>query len=234
MRKMIALGMGLGILLVSGALWLAAGHDSEAMLPPATTSAAGAAAGRDSEEMARQADETTTAISAEEFPPITQKFHALYDYGSLTVAGQTAYSDVIVVGEVVKIDPARWNSPDGKSWIPADPLVIPWVFRTFWVQPIEVVKGRPTISGPIPFFVHGGTEGEASAPVDVGETVLVFGWVAPKNTATDGYWPEGYLAIVDEYSIYRPEGNQFTNGVADPYIGVVTLDEVRQLVARGE
>ncbi len=240
MHKLIALGVTLGVLLVAGTLWAAAGRSSEATPQQADTNATWATAGGDSEATPQQAGTTTTVISAEEFPPIlaTPGMEIDYDPYFLTVVGQTEHSDLIVVGEVVQIDPARWNSPDGKRWIPEDTLVVPLIFRTFWVQPTEVLKGSPTASGPLPFFVHGGIEGEASAPVDVGETVLVFGREAPKNTATDGYWPEGYQAVADENGIYQPDEDQFVRwggrGGSHSEWEITTLDQLRQLVASGE
>ncbi len=210
MRKLIALGLTLGILLVAGTLWVTAGRDSQAT--------------------PQQADTNVAATNEEEFPRLTQQTEFLYDKDAGNVSTQTAHSDIVVVGKVVKIDPARWNSPDGKYWIPPDP-VVPWLFRTFWVEPTEVLKGSPTDSGPIPFFLVDGVEGVADGPVDVGETVLVFGYESEQNTATDGYWPIGYKPNVGEYSIYKPDGDRFINGDRDPLVGITTLDQVRQLVA---
>ncbi len=230
MRKLLALGLTLGILLVAGTLWAVAGRSSEARPQQADANATWAAAGGDSQATPQSAGTTATVIREEEFLPITQEIHSLIDPSYLPVSAQTKHSDVIVVGKVVKVDPARWNSPDGKDWIPADSMVMRVIFRTFWVQPTEVLKGKPTAGEPLPFFVRGGTEGEASAPVGIGDTVLVFGREASRNPAQDGYWPEGYRVNIDEYSIFEPDGDHFTNGSTDPLFGITTLDQVRRLV----
>jgi len=42
-------------------------------------------------------------------------------------------ADIVVYGKVTKIDPARWNSPDGKYWEPNDPsgMSVARIYRTY-------------------------------------------------------------------------------------------------------
>lgn len=167
---------------------------------------------------------------------VSQEVNSFYAPDALNVDTQVRHSDIVLVGKVVRVDPARWNSPDGKSWTPTDPLVAPLLFRTFYVEPTEVLKGTSAYGTPVPFMVLGGTEGERGGPVNVGDVVLVFGRDRSTDTAKDGHWPKGYRANVDEFSIYAQDGDVFANevGQADPKVGKTTLDQVRGLVTATE
>jgi hypothetical protein len=67
-----------------------------------------------------------------------------YDLAALTIAAQAKTSDIVVVGKVVSVDPARWNSPDGKSWSPPEEEASPIVYTTFYVEPVEILRGTAT------------------------------------------------------------------------------------------
>jgi hypothetical protein len=58
-------------------------------------------------------------------------------------------AELIVYGTVVKVDPARWNSVDGRPPAPDDNPVI---YTTFYVQPSEV-RGTPRFGTPVAMMV---------------------------------------------------------------------------------
>jgi hypothetical protein len=73
-------------------------------------------------------------------PPLA---HAALAVEQLTIERQTARSDIIVVGNVVRVDKARWNGSGGKKpgQLSCLPDVMPIVYSTFYVEPSQVLKG---------------------------------------------------------------------------------------------
>ena len=111
---------------------------------------------------------------------------ASWAYGTRTIKTQTETAEIIAVGEVTKVDPARWNSPDGKQWEPKEEGSLAMVYTTFYVQPTRLLKGESKFGTPIPFRVVGGIIGDtgqaANAGADAkfstiasGQQVIVFG-----------------------------------------------------------
>jgi hypothetical protein len=100
-------------------------------------------------------------------------------------------ADIVVYGLVVKIDPGRWNSADGKYWQPNDPsgMSVAAIYRTYYVQPAEILKGTPKWATPVAFMVVGGTGNQTTGPVSVGDTVLVIGTDYPALYG-DVYWKD--------------------------------------------
>ena len=80
---------------------------------------------------------------------------ACWDPDSLTVERQTQETDLIIVGEIVQIDPSAWNSPDGEQWQPPEEATLPIVYTTFYIKPTQVLKGEPQWGVPVAFRVTG-------------------------------------------------------------------------------
>jgi hypothetical protein len=83
-------------------------------------------------------------------PPLA---HAALAVEQLTIERQTARSDIIVVGNVVRVDKARWNGSGGKKpgQLSCLPDVMPIVYSTFYVEPSQVLKGVQRWGAPIAF-----------------------------------------------------------------------------------
>ncbi len=147
---------------------------------------------------------------------------ALPAWDVLTIERNTALAEIIVVGEVTRVDPARWNGSGGKkpgplscaSW---DPMV----YATFYVKPTEVLKGVPQWGTPVAFRLEGGipvdgtTNGlMATLPtwedggggvtlLSRGDTVVVFGQVAGDRYGGGVYDPAGaYWLTMGDSSLW--------------------------------
>ena len=106
-------------------------------------------------------------------------------------------SDIIAVGEIVKIDPPRWNSPDGEQWRPREEQTLAVLYTTFYVEPTALLKGTPKWGTPIAFRIQNGVVG-GDADLSLGDKVVAFG-------ASDGRYGPG--------AVYQPAGAYWlTNG----------------------
>lgn len=167
-----------------------------------------------------------------------------YLTGTFTLPRQVEYADIIVYGVVTDVLPGRWNSPDGSGdWQgpkPEDASIALVIYRTFYVEPIETLKGRPAFGTPVAFITEGGVEGKISGPVDKGDRVLVFGQY--DQTLYGGIWPEdAYHSTHGEWSIFKETDSVLTNlfvlggsenQIADKGFDRVTLEDVRAEIAR--
>jgi len=107
--------------------------------------------------------------------------------GDLKIMEQV--SSLIVVGKIVQLPSAHWNTPGGvqpeggplSAYVPYGPVV----YSTYLVQPTQYLKGSSDFGEPIPFATEGGTvQDEKGIPVDYalnelpaageGSIVLVF------------------------------------------------------------
>ncbi len=105
---------------------------------------------------------------------------ANYLGGTFPLPAQVWFADIIVYGVVTDVLPGRWNSPDGTQWQgPNDASTASVIYRTFYVEPIEILKGQPAFGAPVAFMAEGGIKGEISGPVNTGDTVLVFARYEP-------------------------------------------------------
>jgi hypothetical protein len=132
----------------------------------------------------------------------------------LPLEGQE-HADIIVYGKVTKIDPGRWNSPDGNAWdlknykdnTPNDTSddPIPVIYRTYYVEPTETLKGTPKWGTPIVFIVDGGTEQETVGPVSVGDTVMILAidYQSRGGRGSNVYWKkDAYFAINGDSNVF--------------------------------
>ncbi len=167
---------------------------------------------------------------------------ASYLGGTFTLPAQVGFADIIVYGVVTDVLPGRWNSPDGTQWQgPNDASTASVIYRTFYVEPIEILKGQPAFGAPVAFMAEGGIKGEISGPVNTGDTVLVFARYEPN--AYGGTWlTDAYRSTHGEWSIFKETDSVLTNlfvlggwenQIADEGFDRVTLEDVRAEVAGG-
>lgn len=144
---------------------------------------------------------------------------ASWAYGTRTLETQTELAEIVVMGEVTKVDPARWNSPDGQEWMPADEGSLALVYTTFYVRPEKILKGASKFGEPVPFRVVGGIIGDATqipagdnakfASIAPGQQVVVFG-ADDGRYGPEGYWfPAAYWLLSDVNSMWRLEGGKY-------------------------
>lgn len=163
------------------------------------------------------------------------------------VENQVRRAEIIVHGVVTRIDPSRWNSPDGKPWSPDEGTAMPVAYTTFYVEPIAVLKGTSKWPSPIPFRFAGGTFGPdreqiAAAGVEglfnlkVGDKVILFGVDEARYGKGAVYAPPAYWVWADALSLFVPKRGDATGafvslaGVDDPTIGETSEAQIRSLV----
>lgn len=115
-------------------------------------------------------------------------------------------AELIVYGEVVKVDPARWNTPDGRqpTHAPRSADDNPVIYTTFYVQPTEM-KGTPRFGTPIAIMVPYHDELLAE-----GDEVLVFAEYG--ETWGPGTWKQdAYFSVEEARGIYMKVGEQYPN-----------------------
>lgn len=159
-----------------------------------------------------------------------------WDLPNMTIDHWANAAEVVVLGTVVKIDPPRWNTRDGR---PArqggdDPERI--VYQTFYVEPSETLKGRPQWGTPIAFrgvFWNSPTGGGRFA---VGDTVVAFGYLDPKLYGGGVYQPaEAYWLISGQNSLWvKEDRNYVTQGtVGNRDEQSLDLDELKGRIREG-
>jgi hypothetical protein len=110
-------------------------------------------------------------------------------------------AELIVYGTVVKVDPARWNSPDGRQPVRDDN---PIIYSTFYVQPTKVM-GTPRFGTPIAIMVPYHDELLAE-----GDEVLVFAEYG--EVWGPGTWKrDAYFSEEEVRGIYMKVGEQYLN-----------------------
>jgi hypothetical protein len=146
-----------------------------------------------------------------------------------SIGGQSGLSDLVVSGVVSRMDEPRWNSPDGKQWREQNEASLPLVYETFYVEPIEVLKGTPKWGTPVAFRVWVNTT-EGAPTLAVGDRVVAFGelFAEPAGSKAvyqpaDAYWLTGnnYGLWVERGGLYRNEGGM--TGVTG---GALTLKDL--------
>ena len=176
----------------------------------------------------------STSTSPSSTEPLSMRIESSVDKNAVLPAAQAKTADIVVYGTVTKIDPGRWNSVDGKAWTAANDASAPVVYTTFYVEPITVLKGKPSFGTPIAFMSPGGTEGRTDGSVEIGQEVIVFG---DYNQALYGdvYWnKEAYFPQTIDYSIFVKKADGTLANVADPQsadLSGFTVDEMSKIVA---
>ena len=115
-------------------------------------------------------------------------------------------AELIVYGTVVKVDPARWNTPDGlqPTHAPRSADDNPVIYTTFYVQPAEM-KGTPRFGTPIAIMVPYHDELLAE-----GDEVLVFAEYG--DMWGPGTWKQdAYFSVEEVRGIYMKVGEQYLN-----------------------
>ena len=122
-----------------------------------------------------------------------------YDLPRMTIEDWTNASDLVVAGTVVKVDPPRWNSDDGKPWKPRgedDPMAV--VYQTFYVQPEETLKGAPQWGTPVAFRAVWWNSPSGGGPLSVGDLAVAFGQPDPEPQGGGVDQPEDADRLISE------------------------------------
>ena len=115
-------------------------------------------------------------------------------------------AELIVYGTVVKVDPAQWNTPDGRqpTHAPQSADDNPVIYTTFYVQPTEI-RGTPRFGTPVAIMVPFHDELLAE-----GDEVLVFAEYG--ETWGPGTWKQdAYFSVEEVRGIYMKVGEQYLN-----------------------
>jgi len=115
-------------------------------------------------------------------------------------------AELITYGAVVKVDPARWNTPDGRQPAHARQSADdnPVIYTTFYVQPTEI-RGTPRFGTPIAIMVPYHDELLAE-----GDEVLVFAEYG--EMWGPGTWKQdAYFSVEEVRGIYMKVGEQYLN-----------------------
>ncbi|MDA8216823.1 MAG: hypothetical protein M0Z94_04315 [Dehalococcoidales bacterium] len=161
----------------------------------------------------------------------------------LVTTRQFAEADIVLLGTIEKVDAARWNSPDGKEWKPADTIAEPMPYTTIYVAPSEIVKGNPKFGTPVAVRFAGGAVGPNSQAMsaqiglpdlEVGTEVLVFGKDEQRYGPGAVYTPAGYWLLSDMHSLFQRDGAQYLSvaGVRKADTGIVNLEELRRMAGK--
>jgi len=143
-----------------------------------------------------------------------------WDPDSLTVERQTQEADLIIVGEIVQVDPSAWNSPDGKQWQPPEEVTLPIVYTTFYIKPTRVLKGEPRWGVPVAFRVTGPIAPPADnalglssrLSMGVGDKIVAFGGLEDRYGPGGVYKPaEAYWLTMEENSIWTEQDGNYVN-----------------------
>lgn len=148
---------------------------------------------------------------------------AAYDPEALTLKNLVKQSDIVVVGEIVKVDPARWNNATNTEWTPTQGTDnLPLVYTTFYVEPEQILEGTPKWGEPIAFRTVGGTVTGTDTPADrvetgnlslgVGDRVFLLGTSKQFYGSEPVYQPaDAYWLTLDENGVWRLQDDQFVN-----------------------
>jgi len=159
----------------------------------------------------------------------TMTIEASVSKNAVMPEAQAKYSEIIVYGTVTSVAPGRWNSSDGKVWTPAKETDTPVIYGTFYVEPIQVLKGEPRFGTPVAFMIPGGTEGVIGGPVAVGDRVIVFGRYM-QQLYGDVYWDrEAYFPQSMEYSIYVENADGKLTNLGDQHLAALNDMTVEQM-----
>jgi hypothetical protein len=168
-------------------------------------------------------------------PDVSTTVVVEWDRDHLTIEKTVEDSDIIAAGEIVKIDPPRWNSRDGEQWRPREEQTMAVLYTTFYVEPTALLKGTPEWGTPIAFRIQNGVVG-GDADLSVGDRVVAFG-------ASDGrYGPGGVYQPADAYwltngnnSVWIQEGGTgvYRNPgyTKDPAEASLSLEELEARIA---
>ncbi len=160
-----------------------------------------------------------------------------YDLPHMTIEDWTNASDLVVAGTVVKVNPPRWNSDDGKSWKPRgenDPMAV--VYQTFYVQPEEILKGAPQWGTPVAFRAVWWNSPSGGGPLSVGDLVAAFGQVDPERYGGGEYQPaDAYWLMSEKNSLWVKQGDDYVNQgiLKDEAERTLTLDELKTRMREG-
>ncbi|MBN1320264.1 MAG: hypothetical protein JXA87_05400 [Thermoleophilia bacterium] len=160
-----------------------------------------------------------------------------YDPAYLAIAAQAGASDIVVAGTVLREDPTRWNSADGKR--SGEGAL---AYTTFYVEPVGMLQGTPAWGTPIAIRAIGGAleDGDSfrlngeTAPMKVGDEVILFGTAAARWGEQAVYQPaEAYWLTADANSVWVKQGDRY---VAQGYAeteddGSLTLEELKAKLA---
>jgi hypothetical protein len=158
-----------------------------------------------------------------------------WDPDHLTIEKHVEDSDIIAEGEIVKIDPPRWNSPDGEQWRPREEQTLAVLYTTFYVEPTAVLKGTPEWGTPIAFRIQNAVVG-SDADLAVGDRVVAFGASDGRYGPGAVYQPAGaYWLTNDNNSIWIQEGRTgvYRNQgyTKDPAEASLSLEEFEARIA---
>lgn len=160
-----------------------------------------------------------------------------WDIPHMTIEDWTNASDLVVVGTVVKVDPPRWNSRDGKPWKPRGedaPMAV--VYQTFYVQPKETPRGAPKWGIPVAFRAVWWNSPSGGGPLAAGDLVVAFGQVDPELYGGGAYQPaDAYWLISGANSLWVKRDEGFVNQgiVKDRVEQVLTLGELKARIREG-
>ena len=162
-----------------------------------------------------------------------------YDLPHMTIEDWTNASDLVVVGTVVKVDPPRWNSHDGKRWTPRgekDAMAV--VYQTFYVQPEETMRGAPRWGTPVAFRAVWWNSPTGGGPLSVGDMVVAFGHVAPEIYGGGVYQPaDAYWLMSERNSLWMKQGGseKYVNQgiLKNQSERQLTLDELKDRIRQG-
>jgi hypothetical protein len=213
---LIALLLGLSALVVPlGCKDAADTSPSSSLSTTTSTAAAPATSSAASETTLAQAPTTAPSVSGPTIAEQRARFraasdlahhgYAIIEYKSMPAPDWSA--ELIVHGKVVKVDPARWSTPDGRepdSRTEADNPAR--IYTTFYVEPTEV-KGTPRFGTPIAIMVP--FHDKLLAP---GDEVLVFAEYYEEWRGKYGAWNvDAYFSIEEVRGIYMKVGEQYLN-----------------------
>ncbi len=134
---------------------------------------------------------------------LAQHGYAIIEYKSMPAPDWNA--ELIVYGKVVKVDPARWSTPDGQPRDSrSDASAFARIYTTFYVEPTEI-KGTPRFGTPVAIMVE--FHDKLLAP---GDEVLVFAEYYEEWRSEHGTWnPNAYFSEVR--GIYMKVGEEYLN-----------------------
>jgi hypothetical protein len=167
------------------------------------------------------------------YPNVSTTVVLEWDPDALTIEHQVEDSDIVVVGEIVKVDTPRWNSPDGKAWRPPEDQATAVFYTTFYIEPARLLKGTQKWGTPVAFRVMRGIAG-GDVQLSVGDEVVAFG-------ASDGRWGPGgvyqpagaYWLTNENNSIWIAEAGLYRNQgyTKDPAEAALSLEALEDRVA---